>query len=352
MHIPPPLEILKRLPLSTQAADFMEKSWDQARQIALGLDPRKVLVVGPCSIHNREEALEYARRFKELELAVRDAIFLVMRVYVEKPRTTTGWKGLLYDPHLDGSDDMVAGLHLTRELLLALAEREVAAATEFVDPLAALYFQDLITWGFIGARTSASQPHRQFASSMAFPMGFKNSVDGNIDYAVQGVMAAKAPHTFLHISPSGQLEAVRSGGNPYAHVVLRGSSTRANFDARSVAKAMEKLQREHLPVRLMVDCSHGNCQKHFERQHEVFDVVLRQMHEGNQALFGMMLESHLESGNQPISSELQYGVSITDPCIDWNKTVELIEMAYGVLSEGTTAAFSGSSSNVISFTHS
>lgn len=328
--LPSPQEIKRLFPLSSAARMYIHQSRETAKQIIRGEDQRKALIVGPCSIHDRKSAIEYAERFKELSKEVSRTSFMVMRVYVEKPRTSTGWKGLLYDPHLDGSHDIKTGLLWTRELLLALAERQVPCATEFVDPLAALYFDDLITWGFIGARTSSSQPHRQFASSLEMPVGFKNATDGNLETAIHGALSAKEPHVALHIDGDGKLCAIQSHGNPFAHIVLRGAYDFTNYDSSSVRHAAEKLKGTHLPQRLMIDCSHGNCQKQYEKQQEAFLSVIEQIEKGNDGILGLMLESHLESGNQPLKddpSQLKYAVSITDPCLDWKTTEALIYSA-------------------------
>ncbi len=333
--LPSPQQVKMRLPLEPQAAAFIAKSRETAKRIVQGGDSRKALIVGPCSIHDCKSAIEYAEHLKQLAERVEKSCFMVMRVYVEKPRTSTGWKGLLYDPHLDGSHDIETGLLLTRELLLALVEKGVPAAAEFVDPLAALYFEDLITWGFIGARTSASQPHRQFASSCTMPIGFKNSTDGNLDSAVHGVLSAMAPHASLGIGAEGQLCAIKSEGNAYSHTVLRGAHDFTNYDPESVQAALEVLKKAELPQRLMIDCSHGNCQKSFEKQQDVFLSVLQQIEKGNEKIFGLMLESHLESGSQLLTEDtslLKYAVSITDPCLDWKRTEALIYSADSVFS--------------------
>lgn len=328
--LPSPQEIKTLYPISLAAAAFIKHSRETAQRIILGKDPRKALVIGPCSIHDRRSATEYAEQIKALSDVVSGTSFIVMRVYVEKPRTSTGWKGLLYDPHLNGSHDIKTGLLWTRELLLALAEMQVPCATEFVDPLAALYFDDLITWGFIGARTSSSQPHRQFASALEIPMGFKNATDGNLESAVHGVLSAREPHASLHINSEGRLCAIQSEGNPFSHIVLRGAYDFTNYDSISVQHALQQLKTAHLPQRLMIDCSHGNCQKRFEKQQETFLSVLEQIEKGNDRIFGLMLESHLESGNQPLTEDLsllKYAVSITDPCLDWKTTERLIYSA-------------------------
>jgi 3-deoxy-7-phosphoheptulonate synthase len=325
--LPTPDEVKALFPLKAETASFIRKSRETAREILNGKEKRKALIVGPCSIHDRTSALEYAERFKELSVRVEDSCFLVMRFYIEKPRTSMGWKGMLYDPYLDGSCDMHTGLLWTREMLLALAEKEIPCATEFVDPLASLYFQDLITWGFIGARTSASQPHRQLASALHMPVGFKNSTDGNLDEAILGTLSAHCSHVFMNVDGQGKLAQWQSGGNPSTHLVLRGAQDYSNYDVDSVLLAQSKLRQHHLPPRLMIDCSHGNCYKKEELQPLAFYSVLEQIEKGNEAIFGLMLESHLEKGNQSLvedPSTLKYAVSITDPCIDWKMTEELI----------------------------
>lgn len=325
--LPSPGDLKRRSPLSAMAKQAVAQFRETVSRIVRGEDLRKALVIGPCSVHDRASAIEYAGHFRELAKAVEKTCFLVMRVYVEKPRTKTGWKGLLYDPHLDGSHDMATGLLWTRELLLELAEMGIPTAVEFVDPLAALYFEDLVAWGFIGARTSASQPHRQFASARAMPIGFKNSTDGNLESAVHGVLSAKSPHTLLQIDEEGRLGMQQSEGNRDCHIVLRGANDFANYDPDSISAALQLLKKSHLPQRLMIDCSHGNCQKDFRKQYEVFQSILQQ---GNEAVFGLMLESHLESGNQPLGEDpslLKYAVSITDPCLDWKTTSELVYCA-------------------------
>ncbi len=332
--IPSPLEIKKRFSLSTKAKRFLLNAREEARLIVSGRDDRKAFIVGPCSIHDKISALEYAQRFKQLASEVEDTSFLIMRVYFEKSRTSTGWKGLLYDPYLDGSHDMQTGLLMTRELLLMLAELQVPIAAEFVDPLAACYFEDLITWGFIGARTSASQPHRQFASSLQIPVGFKNSTDGNLDDAIHGIAASCISHTFLGIDENGKLSMKRSDGNPYTHIVLRGGNELTNYDALSISSAIDKLEKSQLFPRIMIDCSHGNCQKQWDKQKNVFFDVMQQLERGNECICGLMLESHLNSGYQSLGedpSSLAYAISITDPCIDWTTTEALMHSAHQML---------------------
>ncbi len=324
MHLPTPKEIKHYLPLSERQRRFVEKSRETVRQCLAGKDTRIALVLGPCSIHDSDSALEFAHRLKALADEVSDHAFLVMRVYIEKPRTMLGWKGFLYDPHLDGSHDMRTGIFWSRQLLLHLAEMEVPAAMEFLEPLAAPFFSDLITWGFIGARTSYSQTHRQLASLLPMPVGFKNSVDGSLDAAIQGMISARIAHTFFHVDEEGRLCAKESPGNPDTHIVLRGSTESSNFEPQYIQEAMQKMRALGVESRILIDCSHGNSQKEYLLQKIAFEAVLGQMSE---EILGMMLESHLHAGYQLLSespSTLSFGVSITDPCLDWSSTEELV----------------------------
>lgn len=341
--LPSPGVIKTLLTVPEETATFVKSARQTAIDIVKGADQRLALIVGPCSIHDKQSAVEYAHRVKALSERVESTCFIVMRVYAEKPRTSIGWKGLLYDPHLDGSNAIETGLIWTRELLLELGKMRVPCATEFVDPMAALYFEDLITWGFIGARTSASQPHRIFSSSLEIPVGFKNSVEGNLDSAIYGVLSAQEPHAALSIDPEGKLCASQTKGNPLSHVVLRGGDESTNYDAMSIAVALEKLRHKQLPERLLIDCAHGNCEKQSDKQPGVFLSILEQIATGNSKIMGMMLESHLKRGNQPLTkdlSRLEYAVSITDPCIDWQTTEALILSAHDLLLERFSAVIS------------
>ncbi len=327
MRLPTAQKLKENYPLAGEEERFVAASRRTISDILSGKDPRVAIIAGPCSIHDLASALEYAKRFKELASDVKKHAFLVMRAFVEKPRTTAGWKGLLYDPFLDGSNDIGTGLLWTRELFRELAYMQVPAATEFLDPLTAPFFDDLVSWGFIGARTCASQVHRQLASLLAMPVGFKNSVDGNIDLAIQGVVAARAPHTFLHLDSQGGLQAVQSEGNRYAHIVLRGGLYEPNYDPETVEQAIRKMHLAGIKQRLVIDCSHGNSQKDYLKQKEAFYATLEQIHSGRE-IAGLMLESHLEAGSQFFSespSLLKSTLSVTDPCIDWAMTEELIQ---------------------------
>jgi 3-deoxy-7-phosphoheptulonate synthase len=286
-----------------------------------------LLIVGPCSIHDLQSAKEYALKLRTLMDAVSNTFFVVMRTYFEKPRTSLGWKGLLSDPCLDGSNRIAEGVRMAREFLMFLADHEIPAATEFLDPSTPHFIGDLISWSCIGARTSESQIHRQFASGLPMPVAFKNSTSGNIQVAINGIIAASTPHAFPGITESGYFTLVSTEGNPYAHVALRGGEFQPNYDSASLAYAAEKLCRSGLPQRFLVDCSHDNSCRNYAQQIQVFQSVLAQYIEGNKTIRGMALESHLYAGNQSIEdgiTSLQYGISITDPCLDWKSTKELI----------------------------
>lgn len=335
MDLVAPKDLIAEYPISEKALENIAKNRKTIMRILDRQDPRLLFIVGPCSIHNVEEALIYARQLKELIREVQESCFIVMRVYVEKPRTRKDWLGLVHDPHLNSSHDIASGLSLTRGLLTELAEMGVPIATEFLTPHLAPYIEDLISWGCIGARTSSSQIHRQLASLLKIPIGFKNSVDGNIESAINAVHAARHPHSFMHIDPSGKVHLTKSSGNPYAHVVLRGSQKSPNYDEKSVRQTICSLREQELLPSILIDCSHGNCQGHYFKQKNVFQSVLEQIQNGNHQIVGMMLESNLQAGAQLIHhqlDELQAGVSITDPCLDFSTTAELIYSASTVMS--------------------
>jgi 3-deoxy-7-phosphoheptulonate synthase len=320
-------EIKLRFPLSASQNLFIEESRRTLRAILNGTDPRLLLIIGPCSIHDRISAKDFAFRLSKLAHQVDSPFFLVMRVYCEKPRNVFGWKGFLYDPLLDGSHAMLLGIEWTRQLLLDLANMQVPAAAEFLDPLAAYYYEDLITWGSIGARTASSQIHRQLASALPMPVGFKNGVAGNISAAVNGAVAASQGHAYMRICENGKPILSKSQGNRDVHIVLRGGESGPNYDPSSVSDALALLEEARLPLRLLVDCSHHNSAKKHDCQPGVFKSVIHQIVEGNTNIRGLMLESHLYPGKQVLTSDLsqlQYGVSITDPCLDWHSTAHLI----------------------------
>ena len=330
-----PEKLHEKLPLTTSQRVKIEEHRETIQNLIAGKDRRLALVFGPCSIHDLSSALEYARRFRRLAEEVAPYCFCVMRVYIEKPRTSTGWKGLVYDPHLDGSSDLQTGLFWARELFLTLTDLGIPIATEILHPLLAPYFSDLISWGFIGARTSASQPHRELASSLPFGIGLKNSPDGNIQQAIQAMVSVRQPHRFPSIGSHGKLILQESTGNPFTHVVLRGSSSSTNYDLPTLQETSEQLKLYGFKNRIMVDCSHGNCNKEYSQQKTVFETVLDHYVQGNPSILGMMLESHLEEGSQFLTespSTLHYGVSVTDSCLGWDDTASLVRSASSSLS--------------------
>lgn len=294
-------------------------------------DPRLLVVIGPCSIHDEKSALEYATRLSKLQKEFADRMEIVMRVYFEKPRTTIGWKGLVNDPHLDGSQDIETGLKIARKLLQQINGMGLPAATEFLDPIVPQYIANLITWAAIGARTTESQTHREMASGLSMPVGLKNSTDGSLQVAIDAMGATRHSHSFLGMNEDGVTSIVRTTGNPHAHVVLRGGRALTNYDAASIKAAEEKLISEKLPPVLMVDCSHANSEKKFAKQEDVWHSVIEQRVGGTKSLIGLMVESHLNEGNQPIpknKAELRYGVSITDSCIGWETTERMLRWGY------------------------
>lgn len=322
-----PTQIKSELSISEHAADTVATTRDAIRAILHGTDPRLLVVVGPCSIHDVEAAHDYASRLLRAQSEFADRLLIVMRVYFEKPRTTTGWKGLINDPHLDGTHDVATGLRLARRLLLDLAEQGLPAATEMLDPITPQYLADLVVWTGIGARTSESQPHREMASGLSMPVGFKNSTDGSIAPAVNAISAAQYPHRFLGIDSDGQVSIVSTTGNPDCHLVLRGGANTPNYDTESIAIATTVLKQADLCTRVMVDCSHGNTQKDFRRQPLALSNVAAQVRAGGSQLIGVMIESNLVAGKQPFPAprhQLVYGQSITDACVDFPTTLAML----------------------------
>lgn len=322
-----PIAFKQDMPASPQQIEFIQQSRQQIANILDGIDNRLLVIVGPCSIHDTQAAKEYATNLRQLAKEVSKSFFIVMRTYFEKPRTALGWKGMLYDPHLDGSNDIATGIQYARQLLLDLAAMEVPAATEFLDPLTPRYIGDLISWSCIGARTTESQIHRQFASGLPMPVAFKNSTSGNVNVAIKGVLTASCPHAFFGIDDHGHVAIVRTKGNPHAHVALRGGESSPNYDAHSLAKALELLRKNHLSERLIIDCSHDNSNRCHETQKTVFRSVIEQYLDGNLGIRGLAVESNLFAGSQNITldkSRLHYAVSLTDPCLDWKDTEALI----------------------------
>ena len=325
--IPSPTEVKERLPLSDAAARTVLEGREAVRAILERRDPRLFVVVGPCSIHDPKAALEYARRLQALSDEVRDTFVLVMRVYFEKPRTATGWKGYINDPRMDDSFRIDEGIVLARELLMQLAELGLPTGTEALDPICPQYLADLVAWYAIGARTTESQTHREMASGLSAPVGFKNGTDGGLEVAVNAIRAASQPHGFLGVNQDGRTSVIRSRGNAHGHLVLRGGGGRPNYDTVSVRLAENALSKAKLAPNLVVDCSHANSMKDYSLQPLVFADCMHQVVEGNRSIVGLMLESHLHAGNQSIPAnlaELKYGVSVTDACIDWPTTEELL----------------------------
>lgn len=319
------------LPMTQAAADTVA----DGRQVMLDIldrkDPRLLVVAGPCSIHDADAAFDYAERLKALSGALKDRLFIIMRTYFEKPRTTVGWKGLISDPYLDGSHDVSEGLRKAREILLRIAEIGLPTGTELLDPIVPQYIADLITWASIGARTSESQKHREMASGLSMPIGFKNSTDGNLQVAVDALLSSRQPHHFLGIDEDGHTGVVETRGNHAVHIILRGGRGRPNYDPVSIFETEECLRRAGLTPLIVVDCSHANCGKrHMLQGHVLHDVIMQRL-EGNQSIIGVMLESNIKAGSQkfPVDpAALEYGLSITDPCLDWDSTEALLRETY------------------------
>lgn len=326
-----PEELKKEIPLTDPARASVVEGRETIQNILDGKDQRLFVVVGPCSIHDVEAAKDYAQRLKALSDKVSDTLYIVMRVYFEKPRTTVGWKGLINDPHLDDTFELEEGLHIGRQLLVDLAEMGLPLATEALDPISPQYLQDAIAWSAIGARTTESQTHREMTSGLSMPIGFKNGTDGGLEVATNALESASHPHSFLGINQAGQVSVIRTKGNQYGHVVLRGGNGKPNYDSVSVALCEKDLDKAKLPKNIMIDCSHANSNKDPALQPLVMENVTNQILEGNQSIVGLMIESNIGWGNQKISAnreEMQYGVSITDACIDWDTTEEtLLKMA-------------------------
>ncbi len=327
----PPVELKRELPISDASAETVIQSRLAIKKMLIDKDPRLLLIIGPCSIHDEKSAIEYAERLKALSDNVSDVFLVAMRVYFEKPRTTTGWKGLINDPHIDGSLDIVHGLHKARELLRTITDMGLPTATEFLDPIIPQYISDLISWAAIGARTTESQTHREMASGLSMPVGFKNNTDGNLQVAFNALQSARAPHSFLGIDPEGRTSIYKTSGNRWGHIILRGGGGKGNYDPDSIREAIDGLNKAGLTETVMVDCSHANSGKKIENQEIVWKDCIQQRVGGNKAILGLMLESHLNAGSQQIPEnldDLQYGVSITDACINWDTTETLVTWAY------------------------
>jgi len=334
--LPSPRQLKSQMPLTEAARRTVIDARRAIKQILLGQDRRMIAIVGPCSIHDEPAALEYAHRLDSLRREVEETLLVVMRVYFEKPRTTVGWKGLIYDPHLNDTFDMAAGLRLGRDILLRISALGLPAATEFLDPFVPQYLDDLVSWAAIGARTTESQTHRQMASGLSMPVGYKNSTTGDLQTAINAMLSARTPHAFLGIDADGRACIVNTTGNRWGHLILRGGNDLTNYEPQAVAAAAAVLESAGLARGLMVDCSHANSGKEHTRQNIVWRSVIEQRAAGNRDLIGLMLESNLEPGRQDLAADgdvqkLTPGVSITDACIGWDETQQLLLQAHQAL---------------------
>jgi len=333
--LPAPALLQSEIPRHDHQAEFVARSRETISSILFGDDPRFLVIVGPCSIHDTRAGLEYAQRLAALAERLKDTLYLVMRVYFEKPRTTVGWKGLIMDPELDGSDNIPEGLRQARSFLREVIDHELPTATELLDPITPQYIADLISWSAIGARTAESQTHRQMASGLSMPVGFKNTTAGDLGAAINAVKAASREQTFLGVSEQGVASAVTTTGNPSSHVILRGGDRGPNYDADSIKAARLALEEAKLAPAILIDASHANCGKDPARMPEVFREIVRQRAAGDTSVIGAMLESNLVAGNQEFPQPLErlvFGQSITDPCIDWETTESLLREAAETLS--------------------
>ncbi len=340
-----PAQLKAELPMTDADREFVNGARMTIADILRGRDPRLLVVCGPCSIHDVDGAMDYARRLRALADELSDRLFIVMRVYFEKPRTTVGWKGLINDPHLDGTFALQEGLHIARRLLLDLTALRLPLATEALDPISPQYLGELFSWASVGARTTESQTHREMASGLSMPVGFKNGTDGSLSTAINAMKAAATPHIFMGINQEGQVSLVTTEGNPDGHVILRGGHE-SNFDSISVAECELEMRRAGLRPLIMVDCSHANSRKDYRRQPLVAHDVVAQIREGNRSIVGIMLESYLNEGSQPSNcpkSELAYGVSITDACIDFPTTEKLLRDAHRDLAAALQQRMTGGS---------
>ncbi|ASP49538.1 3-deoxy-7-phosphoheptulonate synthase [Cognaticolwellia beringensis] len=320
-----PAELAEQIPLDDSTANFIIKSRKDIEAIIKGDDKRLLVIIGPCSIHDTEAAIDYAKKLKTLQEKYANELLIVMRVYFEKPRTTVGWKGLISDPDLDKSFKVAKGLNLARNLLMEINKLGLAAGTEFLDMVTGQYISDLISWGAIGARTTESQVHRELASALSCPVGFKNGTDGNIQIAVDAIKASSVPHVLYSPDKSGQMCIYQTHGNPYAHVILRGGKA-PNYQQKHITQTCETLTKAGLPEKVMIDCSHGNSYKDHNKQIDVANSLAEQISAGNQSIFGVMIESFMVPGNQKVvaNQPLVYGQSITDACIDLETSEEIL----------------------------
>ncbi|MGE4318479.1 MAG: 3-deoxy-7-phosphoheptulonate synthase [Deferribacterales bacterium] len=333
-----PKDLRQVFPLSVEAGKYVNNARDIIRKILRGEDNRLIAIVGPCSIHDPRAALEYAEKLKKLSDEISDKIFVVMRVYFEKPRTTVGWKGLINDPDMNHTHQISKGLGIARQLMCAISELSMPIACEMLDPISPQYLADMISWGAIGARTTESQTHRELASGLSFPVGFKNGTDGGLKIATDAMATACRPHSFLGINTDGMTALVHTAGNPDVHIVLRGGNDAPNYFKEDIDNTVDLLKKNNLSTAIMVDCSHANSYKDHNKQPEVLENVIKQIKSGQKDIIGVMIESNLNAGNQDIPkgglkcmSELKYGVSVTDKCVDWETTVSMLKTAHNLL---------------------
>ena len=322
--VPAPYELINKLPIDNEISRLVYGTRQEISQILHQKDDRLLVVIGPCSIHDPESALEYAKKLVEQNIKYKEELLIVMRVYFEKPRTTVGWKGLINDPDLNETYNIGKGVEMARKLLIDLAKLNLPAGTEFLDPISPQYITDIISWGAIGARTAESQIHRELASGLSCPVGIKNGTDGNLKAAIDGIQAANHSHVFLGATKEADIAMLKTAGNNDSHIILRGGKE-PNFDADSVASTLSALKEAEINESIMIDASHGNSQKQFKKQVSVIDSISQQIESGNKNISGVMIESHLIEGNQKISDSLTYGQSITDACIGWDDTVTCLE---------------------------
>lgn len=322
--VPAPYELINKLPIDNEISRLVYGTRQEISQILHQKDDRLLVVVGPCSIHDPDSALEYARKLIEQNINYKEELLIVMRVYFEKPRTTVGWKGLINDPDLNETYNIGKGVEMARKLLIDLAKLNLPAGTEFLDPISPQYITDIISWGAIGARTAESQINRELASGLSCPVGIKNGTDGNLKAAIDGIQAANHSHVFLGATKEADIAMLKTAGNNDSHIILRGGKE-PNFDADSVASTLSALKEAEINESIMIDASHGNSQKQFKKQVSVIDSISQQIESGNKNISGVMIESHLVEGNQKISDSLTYGQSITDACIGWDDTVTCLE---------------------------
>jgi 3-deoxy-7-phosphoheptulonate synthase len=326
-----PAEVMKKAPISEKASATVFKAREDIQAILEGRDNRKIIIVGPCSIHDYDLALDYAEKLNKLRERVEDKMVLVMRAYFEKPRTTVGWKGFIYDPYLDDSYSLVKGVEVARDLLVKINDMGLPTGTEVLGPIVIQYYSDLICWSAIGARTTESQTHRELASGLSMPVGFKNGTEGNVDIAVNAIVSADSRHHFLGMDNNGKVSVVETKGNQHGHIILRGGKNGPNYKSESVSEVESYCEQEGREARMLIDCSHANSSKDHNKQELVWNDVWRQINNGSKSVCGLMVESNINPGKQSIGGgfgELEYGVSVTDACIGWGKTEELIMDAY------------------------